>query len=38
MRLGGIGCNKNCCEANTEHLETAKNAFYLYDKKNDVDR
>jgi len=36
MRLGGIGCNKDCCEANTEHPKAAKNASYLCDRKNGV--
>jgi hypothetical protein len=26
MRLGGIGCNKDCCEANTEHPKAPKQA------------
>jgi len=38
MRLGGIGCNKDCCEANTEHPKAAENASYLCDRKNGVDR
>ncbi len=25
--LGGIGCNKDCCEAYTKHSEAAENAF-----------
>ncbi len=32
-RLGGIGCNKDCCEANTKHLEAAETSSYLCDWK-----
>jgi len=40
MRLGGIGCNEDCCEtkANTKDPEATENASYLKtsDRKNGV--
>ncbi len=32
MRLGGIGCNKDCCEAYTNTPRQPKTASYLCDR------
>ncbi len=33
VSLGGIGCNKDCCEANTKTPLGSRNASYLCDRK-----